>query len=129
MPLQSIGACPSCGASMDMKKQDGAFNCKICGCVFRHNLKAWLIGIPLAVVVAYGTFLLLHVGIFSAFAGAFAAIGIVSRMGLYQPLKEGKAEATEAEVSANKPEKKESTWVIVFLALLLLAIAAGAFFL
>jgi hypothetical protein len=109
MPLQSTGACPSCGAGMDMKKQNGAFTCPACGCVFQHNFKAWLIGIPLAVVVAYGVFLLVHVGLFAAIAGAFVAFGIVSRMGLYHVIKEGNPDVTEAEFVQSQPEKKEST--------------------
>jgi hypothetical protein len=129
MPLQRIEACPSCGASMCMQKQNGAFTCPVCGCSFEHNWKAWFVGIPLAGLVAYGVFLVIHIGLPAAAVGGIVSLILVSRMGLYRILAEGKRDVAEEDVQAYQPEIKESKWFIALLALLLLAIAAGAFFL
>ncbi len=123
MSLQSIGGCPWCGASIDMKKNQGAFECPVCNCRFLHNWKPWVVGIPIAVVAAYAVFHFLHIGTFAAFSGALVAITIVKRMGLYRVLVEGKPDVAGAEVAAHVPEKKESRWAIIFMVLLLLAIA------
>jgi hypothetical protein len=107
---------------MDLKKQAGAFTCPVCHCQFRHNWTAWLIGIPLALAVALGVFLVAHVGMLAAVSGAVVAMGLVSRLGLYRLLSRGKDDVSPAEVEAHVPERKESAWVIILLALLLVAI-------
>lgn len=111
MALQSTGACPWCGVRMDMKKRQGVFSCPVCGCTFRHNWRAWTVGIPLALAVAFGVYRIVHVGMFSAFAGAGVAIAMVSRMGLYRIISEGKEEVTAEEVELHPPESeiKDST--------------------
>jgi hypothetical protein len=128
MPLQSFSACPSCGSSMDMKKQNGLFTCPLCGCGFRHNWKAWIIGIPMAVGLAYGVFMLWHSGRAAALIGAFFAFILASKMGLYKIVTERRT-IPGTKAFRPKPATKESKWFIVFLAILLLGIAAGAFFL
>jgi hypothetical protein len=115
---------------MEFRKEAGAFTCPVCHCRFRHNWIAWLIGIPLAVVVALAVFRAAHInGILAAFAGAIVSIGVVSSLGLYRLVSKGRGDVLPAEVVAHVPERKESVWVIVFLALLLLAIFLFAVFL
>ena len=124
MALQSIGSCPWCMARVDMKKQNGAFQCPVCGCRYRHNWVAWIVAFPLAMGVALIVFQKLHTGLFSACSGAIVAIITVSRMGIYRISNPGNKEVTIGAVLEHKPEKKESRWVIVFMVLLLVAVAA-----
>jgi hypothetical protein len=113
---------------MDMKKQNGLFTCPVCGCAFQHNWKAWAIGIPMAVALAYGVFMLWHSGRAAALIGAFFAFILASKMGLYKIVTDGRA-IRGTKAFRPKPVGKESKWFIALLAILLLAIAAGAFFL
>jgi hypothetical protein len=112
-----------------MRKEAGAFICPVCDCRFRHNWAAWAIGIPLAGAIAWVVFRFLHSGAFSATCGAVVAVAVVSRWGLYRRLSEGRSDVMAAKVRSHVPEKKESTWVIIFLALLLLMILLFAFLL
>ncbi len=111
MALQSTGRCPWCGSGLDMKKQQGDFSCPVCGCTFRHNWKAWFVGIPLALVAVFGVYRIAHVGLFSAFVGTGVAIAMVSRMGRYRIISAGKEEITSEEVELHPPESemKDST--------------------
>ena len=36
--------CPECGDRRIAKTTDGSFDCTNCGCVFRHNWRAWILG-------------------------------------------------------------------------------------
>ncbi|MDD5677016.1 MAG: hypothetical protein PHW60_03365 [Kiritimatiellae bacterium] len=107
-----------------MKKENGAFRCPLCGCRYRHNWLAWIVGIPIAVSVAIVVFYKFHIGHLSAITGAIVAIIIVWRMGLYRLVEMGREDITVKAVQDHKPEKKESRWAIIFMVLLLAAIAA-----
>jgi membrane-associated HD superfamily phosphohydrolase len=106
-----------------MKKMEGSFVCPVCDCRYRHNWRAWVVGIPVAVAVAILVFQMIHIHTVATFAGVIVGMMIVGGMGLYRLTAEGKKDVTVGSVQAHVPEKKESRWAIVFMGLLLAVIA------
>ncbi|SRR5258707_2061258 len=52
MPLESYDVCPSCGHKIVLTKSHaGSFLCPDCKCEFRHNVRKWIIGIPVGLAV------------------------------------------------------------------------------
>jgi len=111
-----------------MKKVEGSFVCPACDCRYRHNWLAWVVGIPVAVGVAIIVFQMIHIHTIATFAGVIAAMMIVGGMGLYRLTAEGRKDVTVGSVQAHVPEKKESRWPIVFMGVLLAAIAVFFYF-
>ena len=54
--VKSLDCCPCCHLRIELRKDSGRFVCPGCGCGFRHNIRKWLIAIPVAVVVALALF-------------------------------------------------------------------------
>ncbi len=74
---------------MEMKKERGAFACPHCSCRFKHKLTVWLVGIPAGVAVSIAIFQLVHIGLFSVFAGVLLVIVMLRVFGLYVILPRG----------------------------------------
>ena len=120
--LQSFGCCPWCGARIRMHRQSDGFACPVCACTFRHRRLTWLIGIPSSVAVAILLFQIVPIGMVAVFAAVALVWLLISRMGIYVVVNEGKEDVTPEEAEEYVPEKKEGRWFIAFLAVLLLVI-------
>jgi hypothetical protein len=132
MGFESRGKCPHCKKKIVMPKdQGGIFTCPECNCQFKHNRTKWIIAVPLVFVAAiigygYGNLgmmgaLMFAVGIVAAFTGGLFQDYLILKTGidisqLPQPDKIAKL------------KKKESLWVIVFMAILLLAVAVFMYY-
>ena len=60
--MKSFDSCPCCGQKIELRRDSvtHAFTCPSCGCAFRHNLRKWIISLPVAVVLALGLLYLLR---------------------------------------------------------------------
>jgi len=79
-------------------------------------------GIPTSVTVALLIFQVIPIGMVAVIAAVALAWMIVSRMGIYVVVNDGRKEVTPEEAKKHVPEEKESQWFIVVLAVLLLVI-------
>ena len=60
--MKSFDSCPCCGQKIELQRDSvtHTFTCPSCGCVFRHNLRKWIIALPVVVVLALGLLYLLR---------------------------------------------------------------------
>jgi predicted RNA-binding Zn-ribbon protein involved in translation (DUF1610 family) len=51
--VKSFDLCPCCKTPIQLvNSSSGTFSCPACGCIFRHNRRKWIIGLPLAIIFA-----------------------------------------------------------------------------
>ena len=105
-----------------MHKQSEGFACPVCACTFRHRWLTWLIGIPTSLAAAILIFQVIPIGIVSVFVAVALAWMIVSRMGIYVIVNDGRETLTPEEAEVHVPKEKENKWFIAFLAVLLFVI-------
>ena len=118
--LQSFGCCPCCGAKICVQKQGKHFICPVCNCQFHHRWLTWLIGIPVAVMIELLMFLLLPINIFTVLIFLIIVWLLISRMGLYIIVKDGRKDITSDEVENFSLTQKGNIWHTALLCVILL---------
>jgi len=119
--LQSFGCCPWCGAKIRVQKQGKHFTCPVCTCQFHHRWFTWLIGIPATVAIEALIFWLLPINLLTVLVLLIIAWLLVSRLGLYNIIKDGREEITSEEVENFSRTQKGNIWHSALLGIILLA--------
>lgn len=60
MPFVNHIHCPLCDSRIELSAEPALFDCRVCGCEFRHNTQKWFIGIPLVIVATIILWGILH---------------------------------------------------------------------
>jgi hypothetical protein len=121
MPLQIFGACPWCGARLDLRRIDKTYTCPVCSCTFERNFSRWKIGIPVAVGVL--TLLWVFVpryGLLAAGLGAIAVLIVTAKAARHRIVSRGRSDISAGEAGRHQARLRESRWFTLIVVLLLL---------